>query len=645
MARQLDQTRIDKASIGAALAVVGAVLWFLSPFVLDRAIIVERDALSSILPIRAFLAHSLRAGEWPMWNPAPVLGKPYLPEWQTGLFYPPSLLLAVPPFSRGFNLFLVFHYVWTAIGAFLLLRALRVSRIASSVGALVWTLGGPLVSLGHLLNQLMAIAWLPWVLWGWVRTDDLRRKIAACSVMLGIALLTGSPEMTLLIAGSLVALTLDPRTLVVPPIAGLLASMQLLPGWLYLGQTQQGVHGLPTDDVLAYSTELAHLPGVVLAGPRPSDAFLPSLYEGPLPVALAFVALFFVPSIARLTGILAVTVLLALALGANTGIFPALHTHVPGMDLMRYPEKLFLGIHAVIALGAAVGLGHLVGRLPERTGSALALLVALLCFGDLARINRDLLVTMSPQQALAPPPAALAIREAGARRYYANETGAPRSATTAETIAVDRALLSAATGELFGLGNVNTPASLNLVAHEQLHRSLEELLPPQALASLRALGTRFVTSYDDIHGPGIQAVPVPDGSARLYDLGRTSRAFVARRVRIAADAQAALARFVRANEPAGLAILEGVGVEDLRYESPGDTDIQWTEDSPDEIVLDVSLDAPGLLVVNDTYSDGWRATVDGTAARIERVNGVVRGVWLPAGKHEVAMNYLSLIHI
>lgn len=631
---------VDGASIAAGAAVVTVVVWFLAPFVLDRAIIVERDALSSILPIRAFLAHALQAGEWPMWNPAPSLGKPFLPEWQTGLLYPPSLLLAVPPFSRGFNLFLVFHYAWTAIGAFLLLRALQVSRIAAALGALVWSLGGPLVSLGHLLNHLMAISWLPWVLWGWVRTDEIRTQVATSSLLLAAALLTGSPEMALLIAGLLFVMTLDSRALVVPPIAALLAAMQLVPVWLYLGETHRGVHGLSTDGVLAYSTPIARLPDVVLAGARSSDAFLPSLYEGPLPVLLALVALVFVPPLARLIALLLGAALLALSLGSNAGLLPVLHAYVPGVDLLRYPEKLFVGIHALIALGAAIGLSRLTARLPVRAASVVALVVAVLCVGDLARVNRNLLFTMSPTEVLAPPPAARAMLESGQRRYYANTTGAPRTETVVEAAEVDRGLLYAATGELYGLENVNTPASLNLIAHERLHRSLGKLLQPQALASLHALGTEFVTSYDEIRGPDVRRIDLPDQPAHLYALGGTAdRAFIAERVGVAPDADAALERFVRANEPSGLAVLEGLGIDQLAYDPPTSSDVRWAADTPDEITLDVDVDAPALLVVNDTFLEGWRATVDGEQATIERVNGLVRGLWIGAGSHTVAMRY------
>ena len=624
----------------AAAGVVGVVLWFLLPYTLDREIVVERDALSSILPIRAFLARSLQEGAWPMWNPEPVLGKPFLPEWQTGLFYPPSLLFFLRPFSRGFNAFFVFHYAWTGLGAFLLARAAGTSRGAAVVGALAWTLGGPLLSLGHLLNHLMAVSWLPWVLWGWTAFERPRTRIVASTLFLAMALLTGSPEMALLIAGLLVLWAWTPEALLVPPLAALAASAQLVPVWAYLQETHRGAHGLTADGVFAYSTPVARLVELAWASAPSAAAFLPSLYLSPLVVALALVGAAFLRPLPRLAATLVLLVLLALAIGENGALLPGLYATLPGMDLLRYPEKLLVGVSALVACGAAWGASRLQERLPASVAAvAVASLVVLLA-ADLARVNRGLLFSLPPEEVLAPPPIAETIRESGERRYYSNTTGAPRAASARDAIARDRALLFAATGELYGLGNVNTPASLNLVSHERLHRELEHVLQPQALEALHALGTGWATSFSPLRGPSAARVPHADSAAQLYRLGDPPRrAFVAERVAIAPDEESAVRSFVRADRPQGLAILEGVGVADVGYQAPSTSRVEWVRSASDEIALDVSADGPALLVVNDSYAPGWGATVDTEPARLERVNGVVRGVWLGGGSHRVVMRY------
>jgi hypothetical protein len=54
----------------------------------------------------------------------------------------------------------------------------------------------------------------------------------------------------------------------------------------------------------------------------------------------------------------------------------------------------------------------------------------------------------------------------------------------------------------------------------------------------------------------------------------------------------------------------------------------------------VVTEGRALLVVADTWFPGWTATVDGRPARMEIVNGCVRGVFVEAaGEHEVAMRF------
>jgi hypothetical protein len=46
-----------------------------------------------------------------------------------------------------------------------------------------------------------------------------------------------------------------------------------------------------------------------------------------------------------------------------------------------------------------------------------------------------------------------------------------------------------------------------------------------------------------------------------------------------------------------------------------------------------------FLILADTHYPGWRATLDGAETRIIRVNGAFMGVWLPAGEHELLLEF------
>lgn len=70
------------------------------------------------------------------------------------------------------------------------------------------------------------------------------------------------------------------------------------------------------------------------------------------------------------------------------------------------------------------------------------------------------------------------------------------------------------------------------------------------------------------------------------------------------------------------------------------TPVAWTSTDPDRVVLRVTTEAPGLLVVADTWMPGWSAEVDGHPATIWRGNRAQRVVALSEpGRHEITFRY------
>ncbi len=63
------------------------------------------------------------------------------------------------------------------------------------------------------------------------------------------------------------------------------------------------------------------------------------------------------------------------------------------------------------------------------------------------------------------------------------------------------------------------------------------------------------------------------------------------------------------------------------------------EHSLNKVLIEADLYAPGLLVLSDACYPGWKAFVDGKETRIYRTNYVMRGVFLPKGRHSVEFKY------
>jgi hypothetical protein len=60
---------------------------------------------------------------------------------------------------------------------------------------------------------------------------------------------------------------------------------------------------------------------------------------------------------------------------------------------------------------------------------------------------------------------------------------------------------------------------------------------------------------------------------------------------------------------------------------------------PARVQIEAELDEAGYLVLLDGYDAGWRASVDGQAAELQRANIAFRAVALPAGRHQVELVY------
>jgi len=63
------------------------------------------------------------------------------------------------------------------------------------------------------------------------------------------------------------------------------------------------------------------------------------------------------------------------------------------------------------------------------------------------------------------------------------------------------------------------------------------------------------------------------------------------------------------------------------------------EHEGDRLVIDVTATSDAMLLVASTWAPGWRATVDGRAAQVLPANLALRAVPVPAGEHEVRLEY------
>jgi hypothetical protein len=145
--------------------------------------------------------------------------------------------------------------------------------------------------------------------------------------------------------------------------------------------------------------------------------------------------------------------------------------------------------------------------------------------------------------------------------------------------------------------------------------------------------------------PGSSWEPVASGSAGrspfvvLRNPTAMPRAYVVPRAEVAADDSSTVARF-REGDPRESVLMPADPLGPCSGPRQAFTPAVWTSTDPDRVVLEVTTEAPGLLVIADTWMPGWSAEVDGRYAPIFRGNRAQRVVPLARpGPHEIVLTY------
>jgi hypothetical protein len=149
------------------------------------------------------------------------------------------------------------------------------------------------------------------------------------------------------------------------------------------------------------------------------------------------------------------------------------------------------------------------------------------------------------------------------------------------------------------------------------------------------LGVRFVIFRGKIRP---DARPVFEGADYwvMENRGALERAFVPRRVEVAADAAARLQKLGAADfDPRAVAYVETPVM--LPEQCEGSVEIAG--EIPTRVTVALKMATSGLVVLADMWNEGWRAYLNGQPAPILRANHALRGVVVPAGTGTLEFRY------
>jgi hypothetical protein len=388
------------------LTIVSLVLWFCRDLIAAEQVPFFRDLTTYFYPLRSVLYESFRSGELPLWDRHMAMGFPFLAAFQSGVFYPPHLFLLIVPFFPAIRVIFIFHFMIAGIGAYGLFRSWKYPCYFSILGALLFTLGGTLVSLSNLLNHFQAAVWLPWIILLWERllcSPTWRGFLAFISIV-AIQFLAGSPE---LFTMSMVLVVLDGlrlrghvpglsygKMLYVFLSANLLVlalvMVQLLPtAELFLESRRQ--QPLPPQEALHWSLSPWSLLnlffldkeidpsasiGMRLFFAREAPLFV-SYYMGAISVLGISLWLCFSSIREKITLLGLVAASLLVAMGIYTPVYPFLFDHVSFLSAFRFPEKVFFFTYILFLYMALKGLGDLLFHGEARVKAPLVALAAI----------------------------------------------------------------------------------------------------------------------------------------------------------------------------------------------------------------------------------------------------------------------------
>lgn len=646
----------------------------------DRPRTDREDSLYLLPQPLALYNEGLKRGEIRLWNPALFCGEPLYANPVIHPHYPPQLILhlLLPP-RLAYDLFLVLHLFFSGCAMFWLARGLGRGPPAACVAGLVWMGFG----YGAVWFSTMVLSGVsvfgPLAFLAAVRALERKdlRQAGLAALWTGLVLLGSHAQHALyfylfLLVRCGVALRRAERPFAVrfgavvallPPGIGLVSILlrldTILNGWRLAG----GFGGLYRDG----GETLAHALGIVLGKIWfPADGFQDgefAAYVGLAGAALAAAGI-------RRERFWAVSAGVVLALVFLKPLAMAFES-VPLLNL-SYPTRLLPLAGFCLALLAASGwealekdagrvplvltlvagaflLACLVGLPPFRPGGASletaigfalvaaaawarrgGLAFAALCF-ELVPSFAAFNFPVSPK-ALDERSAALELvdprwRVAG----MAFDARDPYVASRGNNLLAQKGLESP-----FGYESVvplpylgfmtlagNPPAGGG--RHLPLRRVDSPLLP---LTSLRYLVMQGEAP------PPLRLVGERGGLRVWEDPRGLPRARLVGRVTVAKDETDAV-RLMGGIDPAQEAVIErGVALD-----GAAEGQVEWVERSPDRLRLKVTAAQPAMLVLSESWYPGWGAEVDGNEAPVLRANLAFRAVPVPAGGHEVRLDF------
>ncbi|MBI5569275.1 MAG: hypothetical protein HY914_04950 [Desulfomonile tiedjei] len=681
------------------LALLGTALFFLlvvRKLLMLKCIFLE-DAWDALWPWFAYLADSLGAGRFPLWDPHSSCGFPFYANPQAGTFYP-VYVAAGWLFGGSFR---VFQYLWLGhwlfgiLGMFFLGKRLGLSPLGTFIGAITFGFSGFFIGNAQHTAFLNTACYIPWVLLvvDIAQEGGLRHAMLG-GVLFGMAGLAGYPGMAVYLSIMLVVWCLlkygtGRRSLATLALALVVGCIVVAPAYLSFFVEAASITNRtgPLDVEVACRSERFPLSAMVsLIAPQFPLNFRElidcdrSMADGYLGVfgLMSVLAVIFSPRLRKSWSWLLVWMLVAwlFSLGSEGGLRIIGYYLFPPLRYVRH-SALF---RVFWILGASVLAGVLIDRLQSRnageqatlTSRCLVILAVLLGMCGcvflwvllVPKANGPFLVSwiVSTQAAIILAYltvfglykaghlrpllflAAVCMLAGGdlAAHFYGNRTLVCAEVEEAPPVLQVADMAQAQAGVPF------TGREKRLDA-PQYH-------PNQGLFDrkfyIRSYNSAISPDYDFLVGGSVGgAASHPVLTEFLGVLEQSPRFWLTPRAAFADEQDKNALTLLRNTGPAAgvpVFIHARVPYVSERLEQPvvpgSFGKVEVLEYRPEEIVLRADAPEDAWLFCLERYSPSWRASVDGSPEPIRRADFCFRAVRVPQGSHRVEMTFAPWIY-
>jgi hypothetical protein len=155
-----------------------------------------RDAADFYYPLHLRVQQEWQAGRLPLWEPEENAGTPLLGNPAAAVLYPGKLIYAVLPYPWAARVYVIAHSALSYAAMLLLMRGWGLSPAASTLAALGYAFGGPVLLQYCNVIFLVGAAWMPLAFYFGDRWLLRREYRAACALALVLCMqcLGGDPE-------------------------------------------------------------------------------------------------------------------------------------------------------------------------------------------------------------------------------------------------------------------------------------------------------------------------------------------------------------------------------------------------------------------------------------------------------------------